>query len=144
MPPTLYCGGQPLNTDVRVCYDRSSHAEMLTQTELQAVTTVFRNFETGLREASIDTKVTHSNILYSENEFKILGKIRKVKIFFEDLLAAMKMLGLNPMEQEIVDVTNEIAKNGLIFFPEFCEVVLARFRAEDEEAFNENMFKVRE
>ena len=55
----------------------------------------------------------------------------------------MKMLGLNPMEQEIVDVTNEIARNGLIFFPEFCEVVLARFRAEDEEAFNENMFKVR-
>ena len=54
----MYCGGQPLNTDVRVCYDRSSHAEMLTQTELQAVTTVFRNFETGLREASIDTKVT--------------------------------------------------------------------------------------
>ena len=48
------------------------------------------------------------------------------------------------MEQEIVDVTNEIARNRLIFFPEFCEVVLARFRAEDEEAFNENMFKVRE
>ena len=55
----------------------------------------------------------------------------------------MKMLGLNPMEQEIVDVTNEIARNGLIFFPEFCEVVLARFREEDEEAFRENMFKVR-
>ena len=45
-------------------------------------------------------------------------------------------------EQEIVDVTNEIARNGLIFFPEFCEVVLARFRAEDEEAFRQNMFKV--
>ena len=46
-------------------------------------------------------------------------------------------------EQEIVDVTNEIARNGLIFFPEFCEVVLARFRAEDEEAFRQNMFKVK-
>ena len=57
-------------------------------------------------------------------------------------MAAMKMLGLNPMEQEIVDVTNEIARNGLIFFPEFCEVVLARFREEDEEAFSQNMFKV--
>lgn len=45
-------------------------------------------------------------------------------------------------KQEIVDVTNEIARNGLIFFPEFCEVVLARFRAEDEEAFRQNMFKV--
>ena len=57
-------------------------------------------------------------------------------------MAAMKMLGLNPMEQEIVDVTNEIARNGLIFFPEFCEVVLARFREEDEESFSQNMFKV--
>ena len=64
-------------------------------------------------------------------------------MFAQDLLAAMKMLGLNPMEQEIVDVTNEIARNGLIFFPEFCEVVLARFRKEDEESFRENMFKVK-
>ena len=45
-------------------------------------------------------------------------------------------------EQEIVDLTNEVARNGLIFFPEFCEVVLARFRAEDEEEFRQNMFKV--
>lgn len=29
---------------------------------------------------------------------------------FEDLSAAMKMLGLNPMEQEIVDLTNEITR----------------------------------
>ena len=65
-----------------------------------------------------------------------------LKMILQDLLAAMKMLGLNPMEQEIVDVTNEIARNGLIFFPEFCEVVLARFREEDEEEFRENMFKV--
>ena len=45
-------------------------------------------------------------------------------------------------EQEIVDLTNEVARNGLIFFPEFCEVVLTRFRAEDEEDFRQNMFKV--
>ena len=32
-------------------------AEELSDTELEAVTTVFRSFETGLREASIDTKV---------------------------------------------------------------------------------------
>ena len=79
------------------------------------------------------------------------------------------MLGLNPMEQEIIDVTNEIARNGLIYFPEFCRVVhtrystvqystvwyitlqyntvqystlLPRYRAEDEEVFRQNMFKV--
>ena len=43
------------------------------------------------------------------------------------MLAAMKMLGLNPMEQEIIDVTNEIARNGLIYFPEFCRVVHTRY-----------------
>ena len=55
---------------------------------------------------------------------------------------AIKMLGLNPMEQEIVDLTNEIARNGLIYFPEFCRIVHRRFRDEDEEAFRQNMFKV--
>ena len=89
--------------------------EELSNKEMEAVTTVFRSFETGLREASIDTK---------------------------DLLAAMKMLGLNPMEQEIIDVTNEIARNGLIYFPEFCQVVQTRYRSEDEEVFRQNMFKV--
>ena len=54
----------------------------------------------------------------------------------------MKMLGLNPMEQEIVDVTNEIARNGLIYFPEFCHVVHTRYRAMDEDVFRQNMFKV--
>lgn len=87
----------------------------LSDKEMEAVTTVFRSFETGLREASIDTK---------------------------DLVAALKMLGLNPMEQEIIDVTNEIARNGLIYFPEFCKVVKTRYRSDDEEVFRQNMFKV--
>ena len=54
----------------------------------------------------------------------------------------MKMLGLNPMEQEIIDLTNEIARNGFIYFPEFCKVVLRKFREDDEEAFRQEMFKV--
>ena len=52
------------------------------------------------------------------------------------------MLGLNPMEQEIIDLTNEIARNGLIYFPEFCRIVHQRFRDQDEEVFSQNMFKV--
>ena len=64
------------------------------------------------------------------------------EIFFQDLLAAMKMLGLNPMEQEIIDLTNNIVKNGFIYFPEFCNVILKKFREDDEELFNQNMFKV--
>ena len=54
----------------------------------------------------------------------------------------MKMLGLNPLEQEILDLTNEIARNGFIYFPEFCRIVTAKYREEDEEVFRQNMFKV--
>ena len=54
----------------------------------------------------------------------------------------MKMLGLNPMEQEIVDLTNTITKNGFIYFPDFCKIVVKRWREDDEEMFRQNMFKV--
>ena len=52
------------------------------------------------------------------------------------------MLGLNPMEQEIVDLTNKMVKDGFIYFPEFCKVVQKKFREEDEDLFRQNMFKV--
>jgi Ca2+-binding EF-hand superfamily protein len=54
----------------------------------------------------------------------------------------MKMLGLNPMEQEIVDLINTNSRNGFIYFPEFCRVVHQRLREDDEELFRQNMFKV--
>ena len=87
----------------------------LSKSEMDVVTTVFRSYETGLREATILPK---------------------------DLLAAMKMLGLNPMEQEVVDLTNNIVKDGFIYFPEFCKTILKKFREEDEEVFSQDMFKV--
>ena len=62
--------------------------------------------------------------------------------YLQDLHAAMKMLGLNPMEQEIVDLTNTITRNGFIYFPDFCKIVLKRWREVDEEVFRQNMFKV--
>jgi Ca2+-binding EF-hand superfamily protein len=52
------------------------------------------------------------------------------------------MLGLNPLEQEILDLTNEIARNGFIYFPEFCQIVTKKYREEDGELFRQNMFKV--
>ena len=60
----------------------------------------------------------------------------------QDLSSAMKMLGLNPMEQEVIDMTNEITRNGFIYFPEFCGIVTKQLREEDEEVFRQNMFKV--
>ena len=62
----------------------------------------------------------------------------------QDLLTALVALGLNTMEQEVVDMTNEVARNGLIYFPEFCSVVLRKYREDDEEQFAQVMFKVTE
>ena len=55
------------------------------------------------------------------------------------------MLGLNPSDQELLDIPNTIAKNGLIYYPDFCQLCLEYFRQEpdEEEDFRRNMFKVR-
>ena len=39
-------------------------------------------------------------------------------------------------------MTNTVARNGLVFFPEFCGVVLKKFREEDEDQFCQMMFKM--
>jgi len=54
------------------------------------------------------------------------------------------MLGLNPTEQEMVDIPNQIARNGLIYFPDFCTLCLEKFRQsdEEEEEFYKNAFKL--
>ena len=58
-------------------------------------------------------------------------------------MPALTSLGLNLMEQEVIDMTNTIARDGQVYFPEFCRVALAKFREEDEEQFSQIMFKVR-
>ena len=42
----------------------------------------------------------------------------------------------------MIDMTNTVARNGLVFFPEFCDVVLRKFREDNEKEFAEVMFKV--
>ena len=55
---------KPLNTTVNVCYNKTSHPDMLTEKELESVTTVFRSFESGLREATIYPSVSlYENVL---------------------------------------------------------------------------------
>ena len=48
---------RPINTTVNVCYNMTHHPDMLTDKELEAVTSAFRTFETGVREATIYPKV---------------------------------------------------------------------------------------
>ena len=90
---------KPINTDVNVCYNMNSHPDMLTEKEMKAVTTVFRSFESGLREATIKPIVSFLMLI---NIFNWLPT--------QDLHKALKMLGLNPTEQEMVDIPNEIAR----------------------------------
>lgn len=87
----------------------------LTELELEDVTSVFKSLETGIRSGTIMAK---------------------------DLTKALKMLGVNPLEQEIMDITNEIARNGFIHFSSFCTAVHRKYREENEEIFQQNMFKV--
>jgi len=86
----------------------------LTEEELNAVTIVFHQYETGLREGTIYTR---------------------------DLLPAMKALGLSPTEQEVVDMQCEVERRGRIFFPDFCNLCLRKFREFNEENFKQELFK---
>ena len=46
----------------------------------------------------------------------------------------------------MVDIPNRIGKNGLIYFPDFCQLVLDQIREDEkngEEDFRRNMFKVK-
>ena len=63
-------------------------------------------------------------------------------LFFQDALDAMKALGLNPGEQEMIDMTNEVSVNGLIYYPDFCKLVLRKYREENKEVLNQALFKV--
>lgn len=53
---------RPINTTVNVCYNMTHHPDMLTDKELEAVTSAFRTFETGVREATIYPKVFYSKL----------------------------------------------------------------------------------
>jgi calmodulin len=93
---------------------KEPHLAPLTDEEMEAVTVVFHQFETGLREGTIYTK---------------------------DLLSAMKALGLSPTEQEVVDMQCEVERKGRIFFPDFSRLCLRKFREFNEEHFRQELFK---
>ena len=69
------------------------------------VTAVFKSFETGLREATIHPKVKHMVIITSTSSSSPHSYDVQ-----QDLHKAMQRLGLNPTEQEVVDIPNEIAR----------------------------------
>ena len=78
-----------------------------------------------------------------ERIFKTIGQLYcTICDLFQDALDAMKALGLNPGEQEMIDMTNEVSQNGLIYYPDFCKLVLRKYREENKEVLNQALFKV--
>ena len=53
----------------------------------------------------------------------------------------MKALGLNPTETEIQDLINEVERNGFIYYPAFCRLVMRKLREDDEENFRRELFR---
>ena len=39
-------------------------------------------------------------------------------------------------------MTNEVGNNGLVYFPDFCKIVLRKYRELDQELLNQALFKV--
>ena len=56
----------------------------------------------------------------------------------------MRALGLNPSEQEVIDIPNYITRKGLIYFTDFCQLVLKWFREDpaEQEYSQQYMFRV--
>ena len=86
---------------VKVSKTMTNPRNRLTEKEMESVTSVFKSFETGLRGATISSRVppAYSFFLLIQMGFK-----------FQDLPFAMKRLGLNPTEQETVDIPNKIGR----------------------------------
>ena len=134
-----------MQTSVSVCHDMASHPEMLTDKELTSVTASFKALESGLRGATIKQEV--GQVISRYNAMQCTWYIH-VHITFtfcvQNVQKAMLMVGLNPSDQECVDIPNEWARKGLLYFPDFCNVVLEGFRPseEEEEDFYQHTFKV--
>lgn len=55
---------------------------------------------------------------------------------------ALNSLGLNPTDQEVVDIPVKIARKGLIYFPDFCMICLRYLKKDEDEQFHHWMFKM--
>ena len=84
---------------------KAAHPSRLTPGELESVAGVFRALERqggGGERAEPDRAILTS-----------------------DLRPAMVALGLNPSEQQLVDIPNQLARAGRILFADFCQLVLS-------------------
>ena len=86
-------------------YILPSHPERLTERELVDVTTVFHAFESGVRSGTM-----HQDWLKEVWKYSINIQSNQSKFHYLQLYKAMNMLGLNPNEQEVIDIPNHVAR----------------------------------
>ena len=75
---------------------------MLTAKELDSVTAAFKSLESGLRGATIKQEVNNTQ--------NISNSLISMSIYVQSLQKAMLTVGLNPSDQECVDIPNEYAR----------------------------------
>ena len=123
--------GRKIITEVKVNSSITNHPDMLTHNELEKVTSVFRSLETGLREASIYPRVCMS-LQYSHST---VGAD-------QDLAKAMKMLGLNMTDQDMVDIPNKIMRftNINIYFIDISKVSFVSYISSGMDIFSSLTF----
>ena len=115
--------------------------------ELNDVTSVFRSLETHIEDGTIfphdlakerwnnsehfhkNTPTRHYFLATLEPESSNISSFTLNKRSYCSwifILKAMRSLGLNPSEQEVIDIPNYIMKKGFIYFSDFCQLVLGR------------------
>ena len=94
-------------------------------TTTQVVTTVFKQYETGLREGRISVEVRAGGAGGQDGYLAPCwgchvghGQVTSLgHLVAQDLHTAMMACGLNPKEQEIIDMANEVARSAVRDIP---------------------------
>ncbi|TMS39012.1 hypothetical protein L596_005613 [Steinernema carpocapsae] len=125
-PPKLF-----LSSESSRMSSSSSYAQMRTRSEMFA------------ESEQIISQLSHQEIDEFREAFVLFDKDKSGTISTDELGIAMRSLGQNPTEQEMLELINEVDLdgNGQIEFPEFC-VMMKRIMKETDEEMIREAFRV--
>ncbi|VDN20690.1 unnamed protein product [Gongylonema pulchrum] len=83
--------------------------------------------------------ITEEEMIEYKEAFRLFDKDGNGSISSKELGVAMRSLGQNPTEQELLDMVNEvdIDGSGTIDFPEFCQMMKRMNKENDSEMIRE-------
>ena len=139
----------PRQRSVSVCHDMTSHPTKLTAKEMDSVTAAFKSCESGLRGATIKEEVDSIGYYVAFTRFSAECSEGDADGGAEPL--GPRVCGhpqwarqVPRRDEDCVQIMVTIRRKGLLYYPDFCDVVLERFREskEEEEDFYQYTFKV--